>query len=70
MGLNLLLIPLWGLTGAATATAISLAVLNVVQLIEVRWLVGLWAYDWQGMVFGGRRNEVARSRRSNGDSET
>ena len=70
VGLNLLLIPLWGLAGAATASAISLAVLNVVQLMEVRWFVGLWAYDWQGIVFNSRRPEPAGSRRSNGDSET
>ncbi len=42
--LNLFLIPRYGVLGAAIATAISLAVINVVGLIEVKLLVGIWPY--------------------------
>jgi O-antigen/teichoic acid export membrane protein len=44
IALNLFLIPRYGVLGAAIATAISLAVINVVGLIEVRLLIGIWPY--------------------------
>jgi len=42
--LNLFLIPRYGVLGAAIATAISLALINVIGLIEVRLLIGIWPY--------------------------
>lgn len=44
IALNLFLIPRYGVLGAAIATAISLAVINVVGLIEVKLLIGIWPY--------------------------
>lgn len=51
VALNLLLIPQWGIAGAAVATAVSLGTINVLQVIEVRWLVGLSAFDWKSLGF-------------------
>lgn len=42
--LNCFLIPPFGITGAAVATAASIAVINVAQVLQVRCLTGLWAY--------------------------
>jgi len=44
IGLNLYFIPRYGVLGAAFATAISLTVINVVALLEVRGLMGLLPY--------------------------
>ena len=44
IALNLFLIPRYGVLGAAIATSISLAVINVVGLIEVKLLIGIWPY--------------------------
>lgn len=41
IALNILLIPRYGLTGAAAATAISLAIMNVLRVVEVRRLLRL-----------------------------
>jgi O-antigen/teichoic acid export membrane protein len=43
--LNLLLIPRWGLLGAAVATGISLAGVNLVRLLQVYRLLGFHPYD-------------------------
>jgi len=43
--LNALLIPVWGLAGAAAATSAALATLYLVGLWRVRALAGLWPYD-------------------------
>jgi len=43
--LNVLLIPLYGLGGAAAATAVSVAMLFVGGLIAVRKRLGIWPYD-------------------------
>ena len=51
VGLNWLLIPPWGITGAAVATAVSLGLINLVQVLEVRWLLGFWAYDSRGLAY-------------------
>ena len=40
--LNLVLIPLYGTTGAALATAISMIGINVVAMITVRRRLGFW----------------------------
>jgi len=44
IGLNLYLIPRYGALGAAIATSIALAAINVVGLIEVKLLLGIWPY--------------------------
>jgi O-antigen/teichoic acid export membrane protein len=41
---NLLLIPLYGITGAATAMLLSQAVILVIRLVEVRYVLGLRLY--------------------------
>lgn len=43
--LNLLLIPLWGIIGAAVAAALSMAIISIIRLIEVHNLLGLWPYN-------------------------
>lgn len=51
--LNLVLIPPFGIEGAAIATAVSLVLLNVIRLIQVNWLLGIQPYNqkyWKGGV--------------------
>ena len=43
--LNLLLIPRWGITGAAIAAAVTSVIANVWYLGEVRSRLGLWPYN-------------------------
>jgi O-antigen/teichoic acid export membrane protein len=45
LGLNVLLIPKWGLVGAAVATLVSAAVINVLRLVEVFVLFRLLPYN-------------------------
>ncbi len=45
VALSWLAVPRWGALGAAAAVASSSSLLNVVQVRQVRRLVGLWAYD-------------------------
>ena len=50
---NLMLIPRWGMLGAAAATAGSVALMFVGGVIQVRWIHGFWPYDrryWKGVV--------------------
>jgi O-antigen/teichoic acid export membrane protein len=44
IGLNLYYIPRYDVLGAAIATGLSLAAINIVGLIEVRLLLGIWPY--------------------------
>jgi O-antigen/teichoic acid export membrane protein len=44
IGLNLWLVPRWGLLGAAIAQGAMLATVNLLGLIEVRWLLNLQPY--------------------------
>lgn len=44
VGLNLLLIPMWGLNGAALAWAVSRAAANILPLIQVRSLLGYYPF--------------------------
>ena len=49
--LNITLIQLYGITGAAVATAVSLAVLNLLRLVQVWYILGLQPYSrqyWKG----------------------
>lgn len=51
--LNVVLIQVYGIIGAAAATGISLALLNVLRLAEVQYLLGIQPYSWKywrGMV--------------------
>lgn len=45
--LSLLLIPRWGMTGAALATACSISGLFLGGLFQVKRLLGLWPYDYR-----------------------
>ena len=47
LGLNLVLIQLYGIIGAAVATAISLSILNTLRLVEVWYLLNLQPYSWK-----------------------
>jgi O-antigen/teichoic acid export membrane protein len=51
IALNYVLIQQYGIVGAGAATAISLGLLNLVRLAEVRWFLGLQPYHrtyWRG----------------------
>jgi O-antigen/teichoic acid export membrane protein len=53
IGLNLILVPSYGILGAAIATASVLVAVNVIRLIEIRILLQLTAYDreiWKPLV--------------------
>ncbi len=43
--LNVTLIPLWGIVGAAVATAVTISLLFIIGLFQVRFLLHLWPYD-------------------------
>ncbi len=45
--LNILLIPRWGLVGAAVATGISVAAVHVLRLVQVWWVLRLSPYTWR-----------------------
>lgn len=45
--LNVVLIQMYGIIGAAAATGTSLALMNMLRLIEVRYLLGIQPYSWQ-----------------------
>ena len=49
--LNAILIPEFGIEGAAVATTVSLVLLNLVRLAQVKWLLGFSPYNrryWKG----------------------
>jgi O-antigen/teichoic acid export membrane protein len=43
---NLLLIPLYGLSGAALATLISVVLFNLIKLLYLYFKLGLWPWTW------------------------
>ena len=45
LALNLLLVPVFGILGAAVATAAALILMNVVTLLFVHRLLGFWPYS-------------------------
>ena len=45
--LNLWLIRAYGINGAAIATGISIGVISILRLLEVRFVLGLQPYDWR-----------------------
>ncbi len=44
--LNIILIPRWGLTGAAVATSISIVAVNLIRMIQVYLILRVHAYSW------------------------
>lgn len=44
--LSAVLIPQFGMIGAAVAVAASLTLINIMRLVEVYWLHRLWPYGW------------------------
>ncbi|MBW2995512.1 flippase [Candidatus Woesearchaeota archaeon] len=44
--LNIILIPRWGLIGAAIATSISIAAVNLMRVIQVYLILRVHAYSW------------------------
>ena len=45
VALNLLLVPLFGIFGAAAGTAAALVLLNAITLLFVHRIMGFWPYD-------------------------
>jgi len=45
IALNAVLVPDYGMTGAAFATCIAIAIFNLAALIQVRWLTGMQPYS-------------------------
>lgn len=45
-GMNLLLIPHWGMIGAAVATAISIGAIGLLRIIQVYIVLGVQPYSW------------------------
>ena len=45
LGLNYFLIPVWGIIGAALATGCSVALLNIIRLLEVYYFFRMQPYD-------------------------
>lgn len=45
IGLCLLLIPRWGMVGAATANAVAIGGINVIRAVEVYFILGVQGYD-------------------------
>ncbi len=54
--LNILLIPRYGIIGAAIATGFSIIFINFLRLVEVKKMLGIFPYDsryWKGVISGG-----------------
>lgn len=45
MGVNVLLIPRWGLMGAAVGSLLGVSMVNMLRMAEVRYLFHTWPYD-------------------------
>jgi O-antigen/teichoic acid export membrane protein len=45
LALDILLVPIWGVNGAAVTSAMSMAGVNIARLIQVYWLHRLWPYN-------------------------
>ncbi len=48
--LNVLWIPLYGAMGAAAATSLCLALVRILQVVEIRWLYGILPFSRQSLV--------------------
>ena len=62
IALNWLLIPQWGITGSAVATSSSIIAINLLQVVEVRLVLGFWGYDIQQLGYWFRQAERLRRR--------
>jgi O-antigen/teichoic acid export membrane protein len=60
VALYLTLIPLWGMLGAAVASALSMALQNLATAFAVRRALGIWTLPIPG--FGGRHRSGDPSR--------
>ena len=47
--LNIILVPRHGIMGSAIALALSMALVNLVRLVEVRWLLKIHPYRWDSL---------------------
>jgi O-antigen/teichoic acid export membrane protein len=45
IGLNLWLIPRYGILGSAIAWAVALVVVNLARVVQVRWTMGMWPFS-------------------------
>ncbi len=45
--LNIWLVPIYGFSGAAVATAVSIIIVNGGALLQTHYLLHLWPYDWR-----------------------
>lgn len=43
--LNIILIPIWGIAGAAIGVALTDVLINIARLFQIYWLFKLWPYD-------------------------
>jgi O-antigen/teichoic acid export membrane protein len=48
--LNVVLIKTYGITGVAIATAISIIIMNLIAIIEVKVLLGIFSYDFSNLI--------------------
>ncbi|MEM8809149.1 MAG: oligosaccharide flippase family protein [Cyanobacteria bacterium P01_G01_bin.38] len=46
VGLNLLMIPQWGLMGAAIATGISILAVNLLRILQVQLVLNMHGFNW------------------------
>jgi O-antigen/teichoic acid export membrane protein len=46
IGLNLYMIPRWGLVGAAIATGISILGVNLLRILQVYWVLNVHGFQW------------------------
>jgi O-antigen/teichoic acid export membrane protein len=60
--LNVLLIPPLGIVGSALATSAALIVINLLQICEVRFVLGFWGYDPAQIGFWIHRLRTLRGR--------
>jgi O-antigen/teichoic acid export membrane protein len=51
ISLNLALIPRYGITGSAIADAATLITVNLLQVLEVRFVLGFWGYDPKQLLY-------------------
>jgi len=49
LGFDLLFIPRWGVTGAALASSLSIALVNILRMLEVFFLFRILPYNWSSL---------------------
>jgi O-antigen/teichoic acid export membrane protein len=52
IALNLWLIPQFGMIGAAIATSTSIAMVNVLKVLEVHYIIGVWPFSLEWWFLG------------------